>query len=207
MNPAPNNSNGIVPTSAPDYPQGHPSHRSTRLELIGSLLPSFFHPRTRGAQAPALGGGHTGVFANLSARPELPRAVPREGEAEGPEWVPEMEGKDVPPTYEAALRDAVPPYWETTVVLPSSSGPFGKSETTIKYLFILLTIVNHMPGTMTSSITGDEILIDGMPVGNFFIFAWNSECLCAMVAEVQAAENSPPLPVLVSLSFQFVGKS
>jgi hypothetical protein len=74
-----------------------------------------------------LGGGHTGVFANLSARPELPRAPPREGEAEGPEWVPEMEGKDVPPTYEAALRDAVPPYWETTVVLPSSSGPFGKA--------------------------------------------------------------------------------
>lgn len=30
-------------------------------------------------------------------------------------------------------------------------------------------------GTMTSSITGDEILIDGMPVGNFFIFAWNSK--------------------------------
>jgi len=30
---------------------------------------------------------------------------------------------------------------------------------------------------MTSSVTGDEILIDGMPVGNFFIFAWNSEWL------------------------------
>jgi hypothetical protein len=72
-----------------------------------------------------LGGGHTGVFANLSARPELPRA---EGGTEGPEWVPEVEGKDVPPTYEAALRDAVPPYWETTVVLPNSSGPFGKHE-------------------------------------------------------------------------------
>jgi hypothetical protein len=66
------------------------------------------------------------VFANLSARPELPRAAPRAGEAEGPEWVPEMEGTDVPPTYDAALRDAVPPYWETTVVLPNSSGPFGE---------------------------------------------------------------------------------
>jgi len=120
-----------------------------------------------------LGGGHTGVFANLSARPELPRALPREGEAEGPEWVPEVEGKDVPPTYEAALRDAVPPYWETTVVLPSSSGPFGEIRLAKASPFIA-NIHASLTGTMTSSVTGDEILIDGMPVGNFFIFAWNS---------------------------------
>lgn len=93
------------------------------------MLPSFMHPRSarEAAQGPAVGGGHTGVFANLSARPERPRDVAQDGDVEGPEWVPEVEGKDVPPTYETALRDAVPPYWETTVVLPHSTSPFGKS--------------------------------------------------------------------------------
>lgn len=57
-------------------------------------------------------------------------------------------------SYQAALRDAVPPYWDTTVVLPSSSSPFGP---------------------LTSSLSGDEILIDGMPSGNFFGFLWNRE--------------------------------
>jgi hypothetical protein len=178
QNPAPENSNGIIPTTAPDYPRGHPSHHSTRLELIGALLPSFFGGRPRATQGPTLGGGHTGVFANLSARPELPRAAPREGEAEGPEWVPEVEGKDVPPTYEAALRDAVPPYWETTVVLPSSSGPFGEICLAQSKPIHLANIHALFSGTMTSSVTGDEILIDGMPVGNFFIFAWNSAYIC-----------------------------
>jgi hypothetical protein len=40
------------------------------------------------------------------------------------------------------------------VVLPSSSSPFGP---------------------LSSSISGDEILIDGMPSGNFFSFFWNGE--------------------------------
>jgi hypothetical protein len=31
-------------------------------------------------------------------------------------------------SYNAALRDAVPPYWETTVVLPSSTSPFGEYQ-------------------------------------------------------------------------------
>lgn len=30
-------------------------------------------------------------------------------------------------------------------------------------------------GTLSSSVSGDEILIDGMPVGNLFAFAWNGE--------------------------------
>jgi hypothetical protein len=51
------------------------------------------------------------------------------------------------------LRDAVPTYWDTTVVLPSNNSPFGP---------------------LTSSLSGDEILIDGMPSGNFFGFLWNS---------------------------------
>jgi len=52
------------------------------------------------------------------------------------------------------LRDAVPTYWDTTVVLPSNNSPFGP---------------------LTSSLSGDEILIDGMPSGNFFGFFWNSK--------------------------------
>lgn len=40
------------------------------------------------------------------------------------------------------------------MVLPSSSSPFGP---------------------LSSSISGDEILIDGMPSGNFFSFFWNGE--------------------------------
>ena len=39
-------------------------------------------------------------------------------------------------------------------MLPSSSSPFGP---------------------LSSSMSGDEILIDGMPSGNFFGFFWNSE--------------------------------
>ncbi|GAA5864555.1 hypothetical protein JCM3774_005164 [Rhodotorula dairenensis] len=61
---------------------------------------------------------------------------------------------EILPPYEAAQHDPSPAYWETTVVAPS--GPLGP----------------------------DDILVDGMPVGNVFSFAWN---------------------LLVSMSFQFVG--
>jgi len=70
------------------------------------------------------------------------------GDDEGP-------GKDeVLPSYDTALADSTPAYWETTVVAPS--GYLGP----------------------------DDILIEGLPVGNLFGFAWN---------------------LLVSMSFQFVG--
>lgn len=61
-------------------------------------------------------------------------------------------GKTDQQSYQAALRDAVPPYWDTTVVLPSSNSPWGP---------------------LHSSMSGDEILIDGMPSGNMFGFVWN----------------------------------
>ncbi|KAJ9096412.1 hypothetical protein QFC21_005234 [Naganishia friedmannii] len=165
--PAQGNNNGIMPdlTHIPEFPNNSSQSRS----LIGSLLPSFYG-RKRGTgsdgttpSGPAVGGGNTGVFANLAARPEAGRRAPAPGEEEGPEWVPEESQKEAPPSYATALRDAVPPYWETTVVLPSQSSPFG---------------------TLTSSMTGDEVLIDGMPVGNLFAFGWN---------------------MIVSMSFQFVG--
>ncbi|GAA5988836.1 hypothetical protein JCM11641_005035 [Rhodosporidiobolus odoratus] len=61
---------------------------------------------------------------------------------------------EVLPSYNAANLDSTPPYWETTVITPG--GPFS----------------------------ADDIIVDGLPVGNFFSFAWN---------------------LLVSMSFQFVG--
>ena len=146
-NPAPGNTNGVVPTNVQrPAPQRH---------FLGGILPTSFLPRQ---QAPrVVGANNTGVFANLSARPD--------GEVanDNTNYAAEDEEKDGPPSYQTALRDAVPPYWETTVVLPSSNSPFGP---------------------LSSSMSGDELLIDGMPSGNFFTFAWN---------------------VLVSVSFQFVG--
>ena len=56
-----------------------------------------------------VGGGLAtdGVFANMSARPERV----------------ETEKDEQPPTYEQAAADAVPPYWETTILAPGMGGP------------------------------------------------------------------------------------
>lgn len=40
--------------------------------------------------------------------------------------VPEDAQKDAPPSYSVAQLDAVPPYWETTVHLPSQSNTAGE---------------------------------------------------------------------------------
>jgi len=69
-----------------------------------------------------------------------------------------------------ALRDAVPQYWDTTVVLPSSQSPFGP---------------------LSSSMSGDEILIDGMPSGNFFGFFWNCESSPHYASYLEAAADAP----------------
>ncbi|KAH0537455.1 hypothetical protein FGG08_005763 [Glutinoglossum americanum] len=79
-------------------------------------------------------GVNDGVFANLSAKPEV-------GEKE-----------ELPPTYEQAAADATPPYWETTILAPGMAG--------------------------------DEVFIDGLPVGSLFSFVWNG---------------------MISMSFQLVG--
>ncbi|GJJ77334.1 hypothetical protein EMPS_09693 [Entomortierella parvispora] len=78
-----------------------------------------------------------GVFANLSAKPEV------EGQ---------KDNQQRPPAYDSAVQDITPPYFEMTVATPS--------------------------------VFGDEILVDGIPVGNIFQFAWN---------------------VVVAVSFQFLG--
>lgn len=85
-----------------------------------------------------------------------------------------MQVDDVlPPTYETAAADVAPPYWETTII----GGPGGLHPLA--------------PGGMGWTPGGanvgaiEDLIVDGLPVGNFFGFAWN---------------------LLVSMSFQFVGK-
>lgn len=172
----------MIPTSTPIRP-------TPQRHFLGGLLPTSLLPRQPSPAAGVVGAGNSGIFRNLAARP-APGAG--EGRRDGPEYVPEDEQKDGPPvsahpyqttaqltlqSYQAALRDAVPPYWDTTVVLPSHNSPFGP---------------------LTSSLSGDEILIDGMPTGNFFGFVWNSTC------HYRHSAFADPL-VIVSASFQFVG--
>jgi len=52
------------------------------------------------------GSGSDGVFANLSAKPEVGEKL-----------------EEHPPTYEQAAADAAPPYWETTILAPGFGGP------------------------------------------------------------------------------------
>ncbi|TFY67699.1 hypothetical protein EVJ58_g1454 [Rhodofomes roseus] len=71
-----------------------------------------------GASAP-LGGGldNDGVFANVMAKPGRSVALTNEnGEVI---MVPEDSQNELPPSYQEAQADAVPPYWETTVMAPA----------------------------------------------------------------------------------------
>ncbi len=89
--PAPNNSNGIIPSTLPSIPGPR-----SRYGLLGSMLPSYFNRGSAHSTA-NVGGGVTGVFANLAARPEVGRRPPAPGEQEGAEWVPEDSQKEGPP--------------------------------------------------------------------------------------------------------------
>ncbi|KNZ58335.1 hypothetical protein VP01_194g3 [Puccinia sorghi] len=114
-----------------------------------------------------MGGGvqNDGVFANLSAKPDGPgtRVNTATGEMEfvgGNDDGYPTDKEEALPTYDTAALDSAPPYWETTVTLPGvNSGPYGL-------------------------LGPDDVLVDGLPVGNLFGFAWN---------------------LLVSMSFQFIG--
>ena len=119
-----------------------------------------------------MGGGtnQDGVFANLNAKPERPRRQRGNG--------PDDRGDDddlaeeaLPPTYEVAAADAAPPYWETTI-LGTASG-----------LHPLAGGLGWTPGGAHVGAI-EDLIVDGLPVGNFFGFAWN---------------------MLVSMTFQFVG--
>lgn len=74
------------------------------------------------------GVGTDGVFANMSARPERQTS---EKDEQPPVSSPPARCHDgsrasiltMPQTYEQAAADAVPPYWETTILAPGLGGP------------------------------------------------------------------------------------
>lgn len=84
-NPAPGNTNGLIPTAP--IPRPNPQRH-----FLGGILPTSFLPRQ---QTPnIIGATNQGVFANLSARPENEGA---RRDREGVDYVPEDEQKDGPP--------------------------------------------------------------------------------------------------------------
>ncbi|KAH8118205.1 hypothetical protein DFH11DRAFT_1572984 [Phellopilus nigrolimitatus] len=153
------NSNGVIPlpSSVPRRELGRQDPRPSFFRrAVGALLPQHYArvPTSEiDAAAIARGGGieNDGVFSNVLAKPTHPVAA-EDGDG-NVQVMPEDAQKDVPPTYDAAQADAVPPYWETTIHAPASGG-------------------------------ADDLLIDGLPSGTIFSFAWN---------------------FLISISFQFVG--
>ena len=66
--------------------------------------------------------------------------------------LPETTQKEAPPSYAVAQADAVPPYWETTIHLPSGLGG------------VLGGGGPAQPG---------DLLIDGLTSGTLFSFLWN----------------------------------
>ncbi|KAL0565679.1 hypothetical protein V5O48_016339 [Marasmius crinis-equi] len=92
-----------------------------------------------------MGGGseNDGVFANVTAKPQ-PAQVVRTSDG-NIHLVPEETQKEAPPSYQSAQADAVPPYWETTVVAPS------------------------VPGE-----SGSDMIIDDLPSGSVWVFFINA---------------------------------
>lgn len=104
------------------------------------------------------GIGSDGVFANLSAKPERRRrgAVPGSAEDRGED--DDLEDEAQPPTYEIAAADAVPQYWETTI-LGGSVHP----------------LANGLGWTPGGAHVGaiEDLIVEGLAVGNLFGFVWN----------------------------------
>jgi hypothetical protein len=87
-NPAPGNTNGILPsdTVRPPIQSRH---------FLGGILPSSFLPQASPTpHGRVMGAGNSGIFTNLAARPTTEAAVQRQ---DGPEYAPEDEQKDGPP--------------------------------------------------------------------------------------------------------------
>jgi hypothetical protein len=84
----------------------------------------MYYQRLPGGSHGIRGGGteNDGVFANVSAKPGGSLGMQRAEDADGIHWAPEESSKDAPPSYASAQADAVPPYWETTILAPSGIG-------------------------------------------------------------------------------------
>ncbi|KAG8987314.1 hypothetical protein FRB90_003411 [Tulasnella sp. 427] len=129
------NSNGYV---AEGPVQAAPSRPNILRRALGAVLPTHYVRDDRGG-----GVGNDGVFANMTAKPVGPSQAIREATNSGVHFAPEEVQKEAPPSYQSAQADAVPAYWETTIVTPSAPGVDG------------------------------ELIVDQLPTGSVFSFLWN----------------------------------
>jgi len=87
-----------------------------------------------------------------------------------------QEDSALPPTYTSAAADSAPPYWETAIIgAPGLGGAFHP---------LAPGGMGWTPGGTTVGEI-EDLIVEGLPVGNLFGFAWN---------------------LLVSVCFQFVGE-
>lgn len=132
---------------------GIPGARYSSLSQQDGGRAGVHRPRVVGG-----GIGQDGVFANLSAKPERRRRGQNSGNADDRGDDDDLEDDVQPPTYEIAAADAVPQYWETTI-LGGSVHP----------------LANGLGWTPGGAHVGaiEDLIVEGLAVGNFFGFAWN----------------------------------
>ncbi|KAF7790845.1 hypothetical protein EIP86_001802 [Pleurotus ostreatoroseus] len=150
------NSNGMIPDFTAVARNAQRATGGWLRQAAGRVLPSQYAERLglNGSRAAGAVGGGESNDGVFANVTAKPSTGIRVQDGDSTYLVPEESQKDAPPSYASAQADAVPPYWETTVHAPSAS---------------------TTPGDM---------VIDSLPTGSFFSFAWN---------------------MLVSVSFQFVG--
>ncbi|ETW83128.1 hypothetical protein HETIRDRAFT_316296 [Heterobasidion irregulare TC 32-1] len=148
------NSNGHIPTSpiASAFPRPSFFRRT-----FGSLLPSYYQRVPVNEVRSRLRGGgseNDGVFANVAAKPGSGRTVSVRAANGDIYMVPEEAQSEAPPSYASAQADSAPPYWETTVHVPSMNDLSGDMiiddlPTGPFLTFILTTLISwffQLPG-------------------------------------------------------------
>ena len=132
---------------------GIPGARYTSLSTQDGARGGIHRPRVVGG-----GIGQDGVFANLSAKPERRRRGLNAATNDDRGDDDDLEDDIQPPTYEIAAADAVPQYWETTI-LGGSVHP----------------LANGLGWTPGGAHVGaiEDLIVEGLAVGNLFGFAWN----------------------------------
>ncbi|CDS01779.1 hypothetical protein [Sporisorium scitamineum] len=132
---------------------GIPGARYSSLSQQDGARAGVHRPRVVGG-----GIGQDGVFANLSAKPERRRRGHNAGATDDRGDDDDLEDDIQPPTYEIAAADAVPQYWETTI-LGGSHHPLARG-------------LGWTPGGAHVGAI-EDLIVEGLAVGNFFGFAWN----------------------------------
>ncbi|KAI9216041.1 hypothetical protein BC828DRAFT_362362 [Blastocladiella britannica] len=97
--PAPAAEMSVVNMDDDDEDEDDDEHTRQQKASAAAAAATVVHART------------DGVFANLSAKPEAPRPASSAGGAPAP--------REMPPSYEAAVTDPAPTYWDTTVFTAS----------------------------------------------------------------------------------------